>query len=84
MDQGVRLEHGNMQALDSNPWLRYTEASVPNPNPAALGSALAVAKAYNAFVLAVHEFNLLRRSTGPISMELRAKQVGCSSPLSAL
>lgn len=54
---------------------RYTDSSIPNPNPTNFGSALAVAKAYNTWVHAVHEFNLLRRTIGPINMELRAKMV---------
>ena len=51
----------------------YTEANVPNSDPTSPGSALAAATALFQWVVAVNEFNLLRRTTGPITVEMKQR-----------
>ena len=52
----------------------YVESNVPNSDPASPGSALAVATAIFQWVVALNEFNLLRRTLGPIQMEMKQRE----------
>lgn len=52
----------------------YVESNVPNSDPASPGSALAVATAIFQWVIALNEFNLLRRTLGPIQTEMKQKE----------
>jgi len=77
-DQGLPLSAAkDLARCFRNPAFQieaFVESSVPNSDPASPGSALDVAAAYFQWVVAVNEFNLLRKVLAPIQMEMKQRE----------
>ena len=77
-DKGLTIQQSkDLARVYRNPEFQieaYVDSSVPNADPTSPGSALAVATAYFQWVTAVNEFNLLRRTLGPIQAEMKQRE----------